>query len=144
MFNQPQNCRRLFNTWKPIVEALDRHHNTNQRQFGCFMSALTDLIGISVPMFDADLHYCKEPIGYCTFIYASVTPICKPDAVLVPVVDPVHGPILQVKAAAPLNAGELVRILKYSKYTFRSAKLIQKSMEDTAFSRCLSLTLVTC
>ena len=108
VFNQPQNCRTLFNTWKPILEALDRHYNINQREFGSFLNALANLIVVALPMFGVDLHYCKEPIAYCSFPNRSATPACKANAVLVPVVDPVHGTILQVKAAISLKAGKLV------------------------------------
>ena len=111
-FHQPQNCRTLFDTWKPIVEALDRHYNTNQRQFGCFLQAIADLIGMALPMFDAELHYSKEPISYCTFLNVIVIPMSNLNAVLLPVVNPVHGAILQVKAVRPLKAGEMVRVFK--------------------------------
>ena len=67
---------------------------------------------MALPMFDADLHYSKEPIAYCTFLSVIVTPMSNPNAVLLPIVDPVHGPILQVKAVRPLKAGELVRVSK--------------------------------
>ena len=109
LYHQPQNCRKLFNTWTPIVQALDRHHSTNQRQFGCFMNALTDLIGISMPMYATDQRFSQEPIAYCTFLNKTATPFCVANAVFVPVVDPVYGPILQVKAVRPVKAGEMVR-----------------------------------
>ena len=111
-FDEPEKCRRLFKTWKPILEALDRHQNTNQRQIGYFMSSLTDLIAMALPMFDVDLRYSKEPIAYCGFLDVSAAPMCNPNVVLVLVVDPIHGPVLQVKAVRPLKAGELVRAVK--------------------------------
>ena len=35
-------------------------------------------------------------------------PVCNPNAVFVPVIDPVHGPIVQIKAGEPLKAGGMV------------------------------------
>ena len=112
LYHQPQNCHELFNTWKPILEALDRYHSTNQCQFGCFMNVLTDVTKTSMPLYDAGLCYSKEPIAYCAFLEVNATPICTPNAVLVTFVDPVHGPILQIKAAAPLKAGEMVIVFE--------------------------------
>ena len=65
---------------------------------------------MALPMFDADLHYSKEPIAYYTFLSVIVTSKCHLNAVLLPIVDPVHGPILQLKATVPLKAGNLVKV----------------------------------
>ena len=111
-FHQPQNCRKLFHTWKPIHEALDRNFNTNQQQFSVFMISLSSLIVSLFPQFDVDLHYSNEPIAYCTFKDIVAAPVGKANAVFVTVVDPVHGPILQLKAAVPLKTGNMVRVLE--------------------------------
>ena len=138
VFNQPQNCRTLFNTWKPILEALDRHYNINQREFGSFLNALANLIVAALPILCVDLHYCKEPIAYCSFTQRTPTPVCKANAVLVPVVDPVHGPILRVKAAKPLKAGNLVGLYK-SRWWIQRLLNNFNGCQNLFFSRCSAL-----
>ena len=56
------------------------------------------------------LSFCQEPIAYCLFadLYKTTTPSGMPNAVFVPVVDPSHGPIVQVRAVRPVKAGEQV------------------------------------
>ena len=111
MFNQPQNCVKLFSTWKPILEALERHHTTNIRKFNGFMYAMYELIMASIPMFDSNRRYSKEPIAYGFLAGWNIncfSPVCNPDVVFVPVVHRIFGPILQVIAAKALKAGDLV------------------------------------
>ena len=114
LFRQPPNCRKLFRTWKPILEALDRLHNTNVRQFGCFMQAMTELAATSMPTFAGERQFSPEPIAYCMFptVEQIITLFCVPNAIFVPVVDPVHGSVLQVKAVKPLKAGQQVILTK--------------------------------
>ena len=113
MFHQPQKCRQLFEMWKPLVDALDQHHDNNVRKFGCFMQTMGELIMISMPMFDSGLHYSKEPIAYCTFLNKTMhSPVYSPNAVFVPVIDPVHGPVARVKAVVLLEAGDMASTVK--------------------------------
>ena len=112
--HHPQHCYQLYKAWKPIVDALDQYHNSDVQKFAIFVDTLDDLIDISMPIFGAGLRYSKEPIAYWTFLkQTAFNPVNIPNSVLIPVVDPVHGPILQVKAVKPLKTGERVH-LKYS------------------------------
>ena len=137
-FHQPQNCRKLFNTWKPIHEALDRNFNTNQRQIHIFMSSLSSVMVASFSLFDEDPHYSKEPIAYCAFKDIVAAPVGKANAVFVTVVDPVHGPILQLKAAVPLKAGNLVRVFKMhgrsQRLNFRKLNIVDNTIICSRFT----------
>ena len=121
-YHQPQNCRILFDAWEPIVTALNRHYRTNLHQYAEFISFMNEVGRITLPIFNRDLHYGEEPIAYCAFLMNNtVPPTCNPNAVLVPVLDPVHGPILQLKAVKPLQAGELVNYKRYySRFEFKT------------------------
>ena len=79
------------------------------------MHTLEVLIGISLTMSDANLHYSTEPIAYCTFPNRIKNdPVADPNTVFIPVIDPFFGPMLQVKAVRALAVGEMVN-LKHSK-----------------------------
>ena len=112
MFHQPQNCRRLFTTWKPILEVLDRRLNTNVRQLGCFMHSMAELISTCLPMFEGNDRFSQDPIAYSMFemLRRLTTPFSRPNAVFVVMADPVHGSILQMKAVRPLTARGQVNI----------------------------------
>ena len=133
LVHQPQNCRKLFTTWKPILEALDRHFSTNIRQFAGFVRAVTDLIGVALPVFaandDTRVKFRREPVAYGSFLnlYKTTmyTPSSVPNAVFVPVVDPVYGPILQVKAVRPVQAGEKVKLC-----VMRVINIIKENIES--------------
>ena len=105
VYHKPQNCRELFDTWKPVLEALDRHHNTNDRRFGCFMNAM-----LFYP--NSKSGFSTQPVAYCTFLCKMTKPSCRRSAVYVPVIDPVNGLTLQIKAVKPLEAGEMVSTVK--------------------------------
>ena len=112
LFNQPQNCRKLFNTWKPILEALDRLYNTNVRQLVIFMQSMTELISTCLPMFEGNGQLSREPIAYCMFVSLQMLtkPFSRCNTVFVLIADPVHGCMLQMKAVRPLTAGDQVNI----------------------------------
>ena len=137
-FHQPQNCRKLFNTWKPIHEALDQNFNTNQRQFHVFMGSLASVILQFFPLFAVDLHYNNEPIAYCSFKDIVAAPVGKPNAVFVTIVDPIHGPMLQLKAAVPLKAGNLVRVFKMhgrsQRLNFRKLNIVDNTIICSRFT----------
>ena len=77
--------------------------------------AMGELVGVSMPMFDSSFHHSKAPIAYCSFLNKTMyNPVCNPNAVFVPVIDAVHGPVARVKALRPLKeGGRLSKILPY-------------------------------
>ena len=60
-------------------------------------------------------HHSKAPIAYCSFLNKTMyNPVCNPNAVFVPVIDAVHGPVVRVQALRLLKEGERVsKILPY-------------------------------
>ena len=73
------------------------------------MSAMIELIMASIAIFDSDRRYSKEPIAYGFLDRTNIyDPVCNPNVVFIPVVDPIFGPMLQVIAAKALKVGDLV------------------------------------
>ena len=67
-----------------------------------------------MPVFTGERQFSPEPIAYCMFpnLQQITVLFCVPNAVFVPIVDPVHGSVLQVKAVKPLKAGQQVKLTK--------------------------------
>ncbi|GAU87341.1 hypothetical protein RvY_00210 [Ramazzottius varieornatus] len=114
LFDSIANCKAVFLSWKPFLEAVDHQFGcrASPSQSGQFMSALADMKGTAFPVYPPGNQKYNEkyngnaPIGYGTFQFKTAIPLCKRNIAFVTVVDPMLGPVLKTKAVRPLKAGD--------------------------------------
>lgn len=115
----PDGCIGLFQAWKPLVQALDDHYNACLRQKGVLMQALNELIAGVVSVYPHSFRLetsfydnARCSIGYAHFSIPNsiASPLCKRNVVLIPLTKVSSGPLLEIKAVTPLQAGQKVSL----------------------------------